>query len=63
MQTFILQNYLLDIANQVTATTTVEDIFDQLLMLLDIEESEKQIENGLVYTHEQVKQESLAWLK
>ena len=63
MTTLILQDYLLNIAQKVTEETTVEDIFEQFQMLLDIEESEQQIENGLVYTQEQIKQEANVWLK
>jgi hypothetical protein len=58
METPVLKDYLLNIANKVTEETTVEDAFEQFLMLLDIEESEKQIENGLVFSHEQVKEEA-----
>ena len=63
MTTLILQDYLLNIAQKVTEETTVENIFEQFQMLLDIEEAEQQIENGLVYTHEQIKQEANEWLK
>ena len=63
METPILQDYLLNIAKKVTAQTTVEDIFEQFQMLLDIEESERQIKNGLVFSHEQIKQEAYTWLQ
>ena len=63
MEALVLQNYLLNIADKVTDKTTVEDVFEQFLMLLDIEESERQIKDGLVFSHENVKQEAYTWLQ
>ena len=63
METLVLQNYLLNIAKKVTEKTTVEDVFEQFFMLLDIEESEKQIKNGSVFSHKQIKKEASEWLK
>ena len=62
-KTPILQHHLINIAENVTNNTTIEDVFEQLLMLNDIDESEKQIKEGLVYTNKQVKEEAKTWLK
>ncbi len=63
METLTLKNHVLDIAHSVTEKTKVEDIFAQFQMLLDIEESENQIQNNEVYSHEAVKNEAATWLK
>ena len=63
MESLSLQNHLLNIANNVTKTTTIEDVFEQFLMFLDIEKSEKQIEKVLVFSHKEVKKEASEWLK
>ncbi len=63
MEAVVLKNYLIEIANKVTTDTTIEDIFRQLQLLIDIEESEWQEANGLVYTHNEVKQMAAAWLQ
>ncbi len=47
---------------KVTDKTTVEDVYEQFQMLLDIEESEWQIENNLTFSHEEVKQEAHKWI-
>ena len=62
METLTLKNHLYKIADEVTENTTVEDIFEQFQMLIDIIESEKQIKNNLVFSHEKVKQEASRWL-
>jgi len=63
MEALILKNHLYKIADKVTENTTIEDIFEQFQMLIDIIESEKQIKDNLVYSHDNVKQEASTWLK
>ena len=63
MQALVLQDYLFNIAKKVTDKTTVEDVYEQFQVLLDIEESEWQIENNLTFSHEEVKEEAHKWLQ
>lgn len=63
METIKLKTYLSEITENVTEQTTVEEVFRQLKLLLDIEQSEWQEKKGLVYTHEEVKKEAEEWLK
>ena len=63
METIQLKTYLTEITDNVTEQTTVEEVFNQLKLLLDIEQSEWQEKEGLVYSHEDVKLEAEQWLK
>ena len=58
MEAIVLKNHLLEIADKITEKTTVEDVFEQFKMLLDIEEAEWQIENDAILSHEYVKKQA-----
>lgn len=63
MQSQKLKEYLYQIANQVDDSTTLEDIYKELALLADIEESEAQEERGEVYTQTEVENMAKEWLK
>ena len=63
MEALILKKHLYKIADKVTENTTIEDIFEQFQMLIDIIESEKQIKDNLVFSHEKIRQLASTWLK
>jgi hypothetical protein len=63
MKAIVLKNHLLEIADKITEKTTVEDVLEQFKMLLDIEEAEWQVENGVVFSHKYVKKEADKWLE
>ena len=63
MRSTKIKEYLLQIADKVTPETTLEDIYNQLALLSDIEESEKEVEEGKIYTQDQVEQKAKEWLK
>ena len=46
-----------------TPETTLEDIYNQLALLSDIDESEKEAQDGKVFTQDQVEQKAKEWLK
>jgi hypothetical protein len=58
-----LKEYLLQIANQINEKTKLEDIYEQLSLLSDIDQSEQDEKNGQVLTHEGVAERSKEWLK
>jgi len=58
-----LKEHLIEIANKVTDQTSLEDIYLQLSLLTDIDESEEQEANGDVLSHEEVIAKSDEWLK
>ncbi|MBS1554030.1 MAG: hypothetical protein JSU09_03815 [Bacteroidetes bacterium] len=58
-----LKEYLLQIADNVQESTKLDDIYDQLALLADIEESEEQEKRGEVLTHAEVVSKSKEWLK
>lgn len=58
-----LKEHLLEIANKVTDNTSLEDVYQQLSLLADIEESEKEEAAGQTLTHEEVVSKSGKWLK
>jgi predicted transcriptional regulator len=49
--------------DNVTAETTLEDVYNQLSLLADIDESEQQIAKGEFYTQKEVEERSKKWLK
>ncbi len=57
------KKYLHQIADQVDDSTTLEDIYKELALLADIEESEAQEERGEVYTQTEVENMARKWLK
>ena len=58
-----LREHLLQIANGIKTDTRLEDIYDQLALLEDIEESEEEEKNGQTIPHEDVIKRSAEWLK
>ena len=49
--------------DQLTPQSTMEDVYEQLALLSDIDTSEKQEENGQVYSQSEVEKRSQQWLK
>jgi len=58
-----LKEYLIQISDRITEKTTLEDVYEQLSLLNDIEESEEQIEKGQTKSQSEVEEESKEWLK
>lgn len=58
-----LKEHLIKIAESITSDSTVEDVYDQFALLLDIEESEMQVENGQTLSQKEVEDKSEEWLK
>lgn len=58
-----LKKTLLDIAGKLKTDSTIEDVYEQLAYLNDIDKAEEDVKAGRVYSHEQVKKMSKKWLK
>lgn len=58
-----LKEHLIQIADRLTKDSTLEDVYDQLSLLADIEESEEQFERGETFTQAEAEQKSKEWLK
>lgn len=58
-----LKEYLNQIAGRQTEDSTLEDVYEQLSLLADIDESEEQIVNGETLIQKEVKDESKKCLK
>lgn len=58
-----LKEHLVQIADRLTPESTLEDVYDQLSLLADIEISEQQEQNGQVLTQAEVENQSQEWLK
>jgi predicted transcriptional regulator len=58
-----LKEYLNQIADRLTEDSTLEDVYEQLSLLADIDESEDQVEKGEVLTQKEVEEKSKEWLK
>jgi hypothetical protein len=58
-----IKQTLMQIAENVKANTTIEDVYAQLALLSDIEKSEKQVKQGKTYTQTEVRKQSKKWLK
>jgi hypothetical protein len=63
METSKLKEHLIHIASKVDENTRLEDIYEQLALLADIEESEDQEARGETISHEDVVKHSGEWLK
>jgi predicted transcriptional regulator len=59
----VLKKYLIQIAERLTPESTLEDVYEQLSLLADIDESELEEEKGEVLSHEEVTNKSREWLK
>jgi hypothetical protein len=58
-----LKEHLLQIADNVKQDTQLDDIYDQLALLADIDESEEQEKQGKVVSQEEMISRSRQWLK
>lgn len=63
MQSQKLKESLYQIADQITDSTTLEDVYKELALLADIEESEEQEARGEVHTQTEVEKMAQQWLK
>lgn len=58
-----LKEHLVQIADRITPESTLEDVYEQLSLLADIEESEEQEQKGETLTQKEVEEKSKDWLK
>jgi len=58
-----LKEHLIQIAGKLTSESTLEDVYEQLSLLSDIEISEQQERVGEVVTQQEVELKSKEWLK
>ena len=58
-----IKEYLMQIADNVKEGTSLNDIYEQLALLEDIDESEEQEKKGEISSHEEVVSRSRQWLK
>jgi formate dehydrogenase maturation protein FdhE len=63
MNTEKLKEYLHQIANNVNKDTRLDDIYEQLALLEDIDESEEEERAGKVIAQEEVISRAKEWLK
>ncbi|MCC5938077.1 MAG: hypothetical protein JJU34_12415 [Lunatimonas sp.] len=63
MKAVKLKAYLNQIADRLTEDSTLEDLYEQLSLLADIDESEEQVEKGEILTQKEVEERSKEWLK
>jgi predicted transcriptional regulator len=58
-----LKESLIHIAEKVDTSTSLEDVFKELSLIADIEESEQQEEMGETVSHDEVKALAKQWVK
>lgn len=58
-----LKKYLIQIANRLTPESTLEDVYELLSLLSDIDESEQQEKKEEIYSQEEVRAKSKQWLR
>ena len=63
MKELRLKEYLNQIAERLTESSTLEDVYEQLSLLSDIDDSEEQVENGEVLSQKEVEAQAKEWLK
>lgn len=63
MKEVALKKYLIQIANKLTPESTLEDVYEQLSLLSDIDKSEQQEKKGEVLTQNEVQAKSKEWLR
>lgn len=63
MKEAILKRHLIQIADKLTPESTLEDVYEQLSLLSDIEESEQQEKRGEILTQKEVQTKSREWLR
>lgn len=63
MKEVVLKKYLIQIADKLTPESTLEDVYEQLSLLSDIDESEQQEKKGEILTQKEVQAKSREWLR
>jgi hypothetical protein len=63
MEASTLKKHLIEIAEKLTPESTIEDVYQHLSLLSDIDDSEEQERNNEVLTQNQVREASRKWLK
>ena len=63
MKELRLKEYLNQIAERLTESSTLEDVYEQLSLLSDINDSEEQVKNGETLTQKEVEAQAKEWLK
>ena len=63
MKEVALKKYLIQIADKLTPESTLEDVYEQLSLLSDIDESEQQEKNGETFSQQEVENISKEWLR
>ncbi|UII31032.1 hypothetical protein LVD17_22325 [Fulvivirga ulvae] len=63
MKEVALKKYLIQIADRLTPESTLEDVYEQLSLLSDIDESEQQEKRGEILTQKEVQAKSREWLR
>ena len=58
-----LKKYLIEIANKLTSESTLEDVYVQLSLLSDIDQSESDEKVGHVFSQAEVVAQAKQWLK
>jgi hypothetical protein len=58
-----IKEYLIQIASNVNERTQLDDIYEQLALLNDIDESEEEEKHGKVISHDEAVSRSSQWLK
>jgi hypothetical protein len=58
-----LKKYLLQIADNLTSESTLQDVYEQLSLLSDIDKSEEQVKKGEILSQEEAQSRSEKWLK
>jgi hypothetical protein len=58
-----IKAYLLELADKVDSKTTLEDIYNHLALLRDIDQAEEEVKLGLVVPDSEVRKMAREWLK
>ncbi len=58
-----IKEYLIQIAENVNHETKLDDIYEQLALLNDIDESEEEEKRGEILSHQEVIARTNQWLK
>lgn len=61
MKELRLKEYLNQIAERLTESSTLEDVYEQLSLLSDINDSEEQVKNGETLTQKEVEAKYEEW--
>ena len=57
-----LKQHLLQIAEGVTSQTTLEQVYERLALLADVEQAEQEVSAGEVLTQQEVEKQAREWL-